>query len=261
MEIARAIKRGPAVFARAHRRRLSASAPVSLSRPAGVSGRPGPLPGARRAAAGRRAVCGGAGSGSSRSPSRKAPARRWWSSWRRRTGGSRLTAVWSGDPEVAAADGLLRDVKYLGGWERLSSLAAEIDQHGARRKASIGPARGRRGRGRAARDDRRALGIAAGVGVAVVRGGTRAPASTRRRVARPPPPRARGDSGGARVAPRCASPARRRAGRDRRALRHRSPVDRGTDVLSAHRHARTDAPRCTGRRVRGRRPVAARRPG
>ncbi len=42
-----------------------------------------------------------------------------------------------GRPEVAAADGLLRDGKYLGGWERLSSLAAEIDQHGARRKASM----------------------------------------------------------------------------------------------------------------------------
>jgi hypothetical protein len=45
-----------------------------------------------------------------------------------------------GRPHLAAADRLLRDVKYLGGWERLSSLAAEIDidgQNEARRTASL----------------------------------------------------------------------------------------------------------------------------
>jgi CRISPR/Cas system-associated exonuclease Cas4 (RecB family) len=39
-----------------------------------------------------------------------------------------------GRSDVAAADGLLRDVKYVGGWERLSSLAAETDR--ARGRAS-----------------------------------------------------------------------------------------------------------------------------
>jgi RecB family exonuclease len=38
--------------------------------------------------------------------------------------------------DVAAADALLRDVKYLGGWERLASLAAEIDRNGRRGRAS-----------------------------------------------------------------------------------------------------------------------------
>jgi RecB family exonuclease len=45
-----------------------------------------------------------------------------------------------GRPHVAAADRFLRDVKYLGGWDRLSSLAAEIDiegQNEARRRASV----------------------------------------------------------------------------------------------------------------------------
>ena len=46
----------------------------------------------------------------------------------RRTGRSRLTATWSGDPMSRRPMRLLRDVKYLGGWERLASLAAETDQ-------------------------------------------------------------------------------------------------------------------------------------
>jgi RecB family exonuclease len=41
-----------------------------------------------------------------------------------------------GRPDVAAADGMLRDVKYLGGWERLASLAADSDQSGVRRKSA-----------------------------------------------------------------------------------------------------------------------------
>ncbi len=41
-----------------------------------------------------------------------------------------------GRSDVAAADAVLRDVKYLGGWERLASLAAESDGSGARRRAS-----------------------------------------------------------------------------------------------------------------------------
>jgi hypothetical protein len=45
-----------------------------------------------------------------------------------------------GGPHLAAADRLLRDLKYLGGWDRLSSLAAGIDiegQNEARRRASL----------------------------------------------------------------------------------------------------------------------------
>jgi RecB family exonuclease len=41
-----------------------------------------------------------------------------------------------GRSEVAAADALLRDVKYLGGWERLGSLAAESDRNGRRGRAT-----------------------------------------------------------------------------------------------------------------------------
>ena len=78
-------------------------------------------------------------------------------------------------------------------------------------------------------------------------------------MARAPPSRTRGRSGGARVAPRCASRARRCAGAAGGAIEHRAPLDRGADVLAAHRHARLDAPRRAGGRLRRRRRAAARR--
>jgi len=41
-----------------------------------------------------------------------------------------------GRADVAAADAMLRDAKYLGGWDRLASFAAEIDPAAARRRGS-----------------------------------------------------------------------------------------------------------------------------
>ena len=45
------------------------------------------------------------------------------SHWSFGAGGERLSTS-----EIAAADALLRDVKYVGGWDRLASLAAEAEQ-------------------------------------------------------------------------------------------------------------------------------------
>ena len=102
---------------------------------------------------------------------------------------------------------VLRDVKYLGGWERLASLArGERRGSGARRRASTALRAAAAAGAELRRDGRRAVGLGAGVGAARVRGGTRAPARARRRVVRAPPARARGHSGGAGVAPRRASP-------------------------------------------------------
>ena len=199
----------------------------------------------------------------SRSPSRKAPARPWWSSCPRRTGGSRLMGMWS------------RDRTWRPPTECCATSSMSGDGIAFRRLRSSPTARDRMKRvGRAST----ALRAAAAAG-AELRAMVDAPSASQqvsallsfvaahevlpqasRRVAREPPSRPRGDSGGAPVAPRRASPARRRTGSDRRAVRHRSPMDRGPDVLSAHRQPWTDAPRCAGRRLRGCRRAAARRP-
>jgi hypothetical protein len=142
--------------------------------------------------------------------------------------------------EAAAADHLLREVKYFGGWDRLASLS---DEAGEASSATADAADRRRGTWRRAAPALAAAREAAAARTAAARGrrvARASPAGPRRRARRP------------RGVARRASPVRRRAAADRRAGRDGPPAHRGADVLAAHRHDRRSAPRLAGGRLRRR---------
>ena len=272
VEVARAIKGGPRP-ARPHRRGLPASAAVPLSRAAGVSRRRVPyqaldaLPLAAEPFAAALDLVFVV-------RHRGRHARVAWSiSWRRRTG---VRGGWT-HRRATRRRGARRAVARREVSRRLGSPASRLQRRSTRIGAAppgVGglaapPLRLRPSSARRSTRPRR-------------RSSCRRCSSSSPRTSGGPRPadewyarhlRARAAIlGAARVARATRMPARRRAARDRGAGRRRPPVDRRADVLAAHRHARTDAPRRAGGRLRRRRrdapssvssratgPIAARR--
>ena len=137
--------------------------------------------------------------------------------------------------DIAAADGLLRDVKYVGGWDRLLSLAAEAGQsyqfeHGSDSQFDM-DACGAGTRRRGERGDGAAWARRCTARIRTARRLTglhyrpRAPPVAGRRVVRAAFTCARRHPVRARIADRGASAARRRTAAASRAGRDAAPVD------------------------------------